>query len=480
MNEAVLNAAFDSVITIDDEGRVVYLNRAAEELFGFRRSVALGASLAEMIIPAGLRAAYWSGMQRALSGAPSRLGHRTQLPGLRVDGSEILVELTVARTQQAPPRFTAWLRGLSGGQRAEEGSARRQSLVSWAERLTHTGSWDWTPATGELVWSDNLFRLFGLTPDDATPTLQLAFEMTHPEDRERVEHAVARAEHRATTAPLEYRIVRADGAVRHLRATLAAVEEGGGQPRRLAGSVQDLTERRRAEQEIEAHLALDEVLAAWDTLEQGAELLLRRLAHSMDFDAGVFWLPRGDVLAPHVFWHSDTLDADVLKSSTEPIRLPAGEHVPAQVWENLEPAMWLANPSGETRPRARAAVSVGLRSAIAFPATGMEDVLAVIELFSREEIEPTRRFTRSLSGIGHELGRFLEGRRSESGPNLLTPREIQVLQLAADGRSGREIAAELVISPATVKTHFEHIYTKLQVSDRASAVAIGLRQRFIA
>jgi two-component system nitrate/nitrite response regulator NarL len=103
-----------------------------------------------------------------------------------------------------------------------------------------------------------------------------------------------------------------------------------------------------------------------------------------------------------------------------------------------------------------------------------------VELLSREEIEPTRRLTRSLSGIGHELGRFLEGRRGELSPKLLTPREVQVLQLAADGSSGRQIAAELCLSPATVKSHFENIYAKLAVSDRAAAVAIGLRQGFIA
>jgi PAS domain S-box-containing protein len=79
MNEAVLNAAFDSVITIDEEGRVVDLNRAAEELFGFSRSVALGRSLAEMIIPLGLRPACSSGLQRVLSGGPSNLAGQRRL-----------------------------------------------------------------------------------------------------------------------------------------------------------------------------------------------------------------------------------------------------------------------------------------------------------------------------------------------------------------------------------------------------------------
>jgi ATP/maltotriose-dependent transcriptional regulator MalT len=60
-------------------------------------------------------------------------------------------------------------------------------------------------------------------------------------------------------------------------------------------------------------------------------------------------------------------------------------------------------------------------------------------------------------------------------PRGLSAREVEVLALAADGASGPAIAARLVLSPSTVKTHFENIYEKLGVSDRAAAVALALR-----
>jgi DNA-binding CsgD family transcriptional regulator len=62
----------------------------------------------------------------------------------------------------------------------------------------------------------------------------------------------------------------------------------------------------------------------------------------------------------------------------------------------------------------------------------------------------------------------------------LTPRELEVLDLAAAGRNGPMIAAELVLSAATVRTHFEHIYEKLAVRDRAAAVAKAMRLGLIA
>lgn len=85
---------------------------------------------------------------------------------------------------------------------------------------------------------------------------------------------------------------------------------------------------------------------------------------------------------------------------------------------------------------------------------------------------------------GEHLIAAVEAGRPGSSPAhewipALTPRERQVLELASEGRTTPQIAAALVISPATVKTHLEHIYRKLDVHDRVSAVARALRLEVI-
>jgi ATP/maltotriose-dependent transcriptional regulator MalT len=124
-------------------------------------------------------------------------------------------------------------------------------------------------------------------------------------------------------------------------------------------------------------------------------------------------------------------------------------------------------------------VRAGLRGAIAFPALCGEEVLAVFGFAGRERIELTERLTDCLLSIGTEIGRFLSRRRGELGPPVLSRRETEVLQLAAEGNPGPRIAERLHISVATVRTHFEHIYEKLEVSDRGTAVATGLREGLI-
>jgi ATP/maltotriose-dependent transcriptional regulator MalT len=101
--------------------------------------------------------------------------------------------------------------------------------------------------------------------------------------------------------------------------------------------------------------------------------------------------------------------------------------------------------------------------------------VAVLSFYSFERRAPSVELVRTLTAIGRELGRFLSRRAAELGPRPLTEREIEVLSLAAEGLSGPGIAEHLFLSPATVKTHFEHIYEKLGVGDRAAAVAQALR-----
>ena len=77
------------------------------------------------------------------------------------------------------------------------------------------------------------------------------------------------------------------------------------------------------------------------------------------------------------------------------------------------------------------------------------------------------------------LARELRTRQNTTEKPILTSREVEILRLAADGKSGQKIASELHISLTTVKTHLQHIYDKLDVSDRASAVAQAIRRGFL-
>jgi PAS domain S-box-containing protein len=339
--------------------------------------------------------------------------------------------------------------------------------------LGQLGSWDWDLESDELRWSDNLYRIIGVEPGAITPSPGYLSDHAHPPDREHIE----RAREDVRRWPVEYRFVRPDGVVRHLRANEAVVERIDRRPSRIVGSVQDITESHRADRTIAAHLAVAEALTEWPTFEHGALGLLRNLARALDCVAGVMWLPQRDVLVANVIWRSDSADVSELESVIRQLRLPRGVGLAGQVWETGKPRNVL---SLEDDPRFPSEAVAGLRGAVALPAINAQEVLAVLEFCCEPvSVEVTDTLLRSLTGIGYEVGEFLGHRRGELKPLALTPRELEVLQLAAQGCAGREIAERLVVSPATVRTHFGRIYDKYGVSDRAAAVAKALRDGLI-
>src|SRR3954470_11663963 len=115
----ILDAALDCLITIDHRGRVQQFNPAAERTFGYTAEEAVGRELAELIVPPSLRERHRTGFARYLeTGDPRVLGRRIEITGMRKDGSEFPVELTITRIGvSGPPMFSGSLRDITSRQR---------------------------------------------------------------------------------------------------------------------------------------------------------------------------------------------------------------------------------------------------------------------------------------------------------------------------------------------------------------------------
>jgi DNA-binding CsgD family transcriptional regulator len=229
-----------------------------------------------------------------------------------------------------------------------------------------------------------------------------------------------------------------------------------------------------AERATAVLLAVSHALTGWDSFERASERLLRDLADALGLAAGALWLPTGETLVASTIWSTKEVDRMALEGALRPLRLTRGSCLPGRAWERREPthrAMSTGSGGAERWPSA----PDGLRAHVALPAWTGEEVLGVIELYAASNAEFNTRLMHVLSTAGHLLGTLFSRRRGELKLSPLTARELEVLTLAAQGKTGRRIAEQLEISPATVKTHFEHIFSKLEVGDRTSAVAQALR-----
>ena len=357
-------------------------------------------------------------------------------------------------------------------------SAMRAVGLDRAEQAAQIGSWCWAPLTDEMWWSENAFRLFGLEPGEITPSRLWVRGHAHPDDRQRLQRAGERLRRGARMSPLEFRTLQADGP-RWLLLTATDVQRPGDGPELVFGILRDVTDQRRAEREVGARIAVSDALAGWESLERGAIGLLRGLAEALGFVAATLWLARDEALVAGAVWHAPSGDLAAFERVTRQSRLVSGAELAGQARARRRPVSAAGVPDPPRTARDDATAAAGLREAIAVPVLKGEEVLAIVELHSRQQIGLSDRLARSLVGIGHELGEFLSHRRGELEPPALTARQLEILQLAAAGRSGREIAERLFVSTSTVKTHFKHIFAKLEVPDRAAAVAKGLRRGLI-
>jgi len=132
-----------------------------------------------------------------------------------------------------------------------------EELLSESQQVAGVGSWEWDSAENRIVWSNQLYRIFGLEPRSTPGTFERYLALVHPDDRERVRLAVQTALQEGTSFDHEERIVRADGSIRflHSRGRVMRTPEGAA---RMVGTCQDITARRHVEKEREQLLAREQ------------------------------------------------------------------------------------------------------------------------------------------------------------------------------------------------------------------------------
>jgi two-component system sensor histidine kinase UhpB len=129
----------------------------------------------------------------------------------------------------------------------EQALREQRALLSEAQKLAGLGWWEWTPESGRLVWSEELYRIYGVSPETFKPSFESHLEHVHPEDREHSGAMMARALIDGRGYSTNERIVRPGGEVRYLRSQVEVVRDEHGKPIKVLGASLDFTEQRHSE-----------------------------------------------------------------------------------------------------------------------------------------------------------------------------------------------------------------------------------------
>ncbi|WP_338830708.1 PAS domain S-box protein [Bradyrhizobium sp. 27S5] len=208
--------------------------------------------------------------------------------------------------------------------RTELALQRSEAHLAQAQELSHTGSFGWNVATGEVFWSKENFRIFQLDPQTA-PGPELVVERTHPDDKASVQEIIDRAMRDPRDFEHEYRLLLPDGSVKHIHARVRATRTATGDIE-FVGAATDITAARQVEQQLrrsEAYLAEAQRLShtgswSWDL-------------YSLDF---VYRSAEVDRLFG--FEPQETVSIETIRSRVHPDDLPRLQEVQRQAIEGKE------------------------------------------------------------------------------------------------------------------------------------------------
>jgi PAS domain S-box-containing protein len=242
----LVDANIIGVVIWDLQGEIVEANEAFLQMLGYAREdlVSRRVSWVE-ITPPELR---HLDQQAIVELKTTGIARPFQKEYFRKDGTRVPVLVGAAMFKSGGNEGVAFVVDLTEQRRSEEALRRSKAYLAQAQRMSRTGHFWWRVPTGELIWSEELYRIFGY--DHALrPSAELVSQRVHPEDRDTVEKMVDRVAREAVSTDFEHRLLMPDGSVKHLHIMFEVITDNL-ESREFVGTVMDVTARKQAEEEL--------------------------------------------------------------------------------------------------------------------------------------------------------------------------------------------------------------------------------------
>ena len=237
---ATLFEATGDGLIIMEAGAIVAVNQSYAALLGYGRDELVGRDPLDLVAPD----------ERASTARRIGAGveHPYEVTLRRKDGAVLPVEVVGQniRYQGRPARLTS-VRDITARKAAETALRRSEASLAAAQHLAHLGSWETDLVSGAVHWSDEAFRILGLTPQSVAPSYAAFLAAIHPDDRERVDRASEAGLAAGTPRSIEYRVVHPDGAVRVVQDQSQLLHDSDGRPLQRIGALLDITARQATE-----------------------------------------------------------------------------------------------------------------------------------------------------------------------------------------------------------------------------------------
>lgn len=246
--QAILDNTTNIVFMKDLEGRYSLVNRAFERLFGVSAGELIGKSDHDFFDPETAERMRENDTATIASGAPVAFEEEVAVAGST--RTYFTVKFPLFDEEASSYAVCGIATDITDIKRSQEFLSRSEASLANAQRIAHIGSWEWDLQTNALSWSDEIYRIFGLKKNEFGADYDAFLRSVHPDDRTFVRTAVKEALFEGKPYDIDHRIVLPGGVVRTVHEYAEVSRGAQGEPLKMSGTVQDITERIHAEEDV--------------------------------------------------------------------------------------------------------------------------------------------------------------------------------------------------------------------------------------
>lgn len=242
--DSIIAAIGDGITIHDRDFRILYQNQAAKNM--------VGDHVGELCFRA------YEKREKRCEGCPVAMVFEdgkvhTVERSVPTDKGMIYLENTASPLRDSRGNIIAGIEvvhNITERKRAEETLQLKQYMLSEAQRIAHIGSWDVDTRTDKITWSNEMYRIYGVSPDTFEHTTEAFLKLIHPEDRSAVRSQIEGIIARGIESELDFRILWPDGSVHYVRGQGEIFLDETGKPVRAIGAAQDITERKILDEQL--------------------------------------------------------------------------------------------------------------------------------------------------------------------------------------------------------------------------------------
>ena len=248
---SIFSSLKDTIFVISEDYKILYKNETAHEIFG---KELIGEYCYKVI----------KGQSQVCERCPMKTFAESDLCQVRFEQcvntpflkGERVFEIVSSPIESyaGQPAMVEMLRDITEGKKIEEELKKKTHSLDNAQRIANIGNWDWDIVKNELYWSDEIYRIFGLNSLEFGATYEAFVNTIHPDDRELVQISVDEALRDNKPYSIDHRIILPNGSIRIVHEQAEVNFDAAGKALKMVGTVQDITDRKKAEEELKATL----------------------------------------------------------------------------------------------------------------------------------------------------------------------------------------------------------------------------------